>query len=102
TPTGRTQLDDRTVGFAEAGDAPDPFAQVLDELAGDWQPVIHPLVNVLKAAIDEAKRNGETAEQLLARLPDLFAEMDIGPLTERLTQLSFAARLAGQAGLEAD
>lgn len=101
-PPGATQPDGRPVGFAEPGDAPDPFAQVLDELAGDWQPVMHPLVKALQAAIDEAKRNGETAEQLLARLPDLFAEMDTGPLTERLTQLTFAARLAGQAGIEAD
>lgn len=99
---GDTQPDDQPVEFAEGGDAPDPFAQVVDELAGDWQPVMNPLVKALQAAIDEARRNGETAEQLLARLPALLAEMDADPLAERLTQLGFAARLAGQAGIEAD
>ncbi len=71
------------------------------ELA-NWQAVLNPLVNPLQSLFDEAVKNGETAEQLLARLPDLITPDAAHALQEHLARLNFAARLAAAAGLVID
>lgn len=63
---------------------------------GDGADEIDPIRKLL---LDAAAR-GETAAELLARLPDLLAEMDADPLAESLTRTAFAARLGAQAGIE--
>ena len=59
-----------------------------------------PMAKRLQATIDAAVAAGETAEQLLQRLPQLLAELDTAPLAESLAQTAFAARIGANAGLE--
>lgn len=80
----------------------DAIDALVDTVADDWAPVINPLINPLQAAIEEAAAQGETAEQFLARLPGLLAQMDVSALTEQLARAAFTARLAAQAGVEVD
>jgi hypothetical protein len=53
----------------------------------------------LGLVLDEAKRNGWTAQQLIDRLPDVLAQMDPGKLADSLTRATTTARLAGAAGI---
>ena len=47
---------------------------------------------------EQAQREGWTAAQLLAHLPDVLSQMDADPLTGSLTRLALAARAAGEEG----
>lgn len=82
--------------------ARDGLDALVDTALDDWQPLLDPMIDPLQAAMDEAAEAGETAEQFLARLPALLADMDPAALTERLARAAFVARLAGHAGIEAD
>ena len=97
--------DPVTASFAEAptpAAAGDAIDQLIEAESANWQPLLDPLLAPLQAAFDEAARNGETAAQLIARLPALLAQMDANPLAEDLAKMAFTARLAGNAGIEAD
>lgn len=80
----------------------DGIAAIVDEAAADWAPVMDPLLTRLQAELDESAAAGETAAELVARLPALFAELDSSALADALTQLAVTARLAGAAGLAPD
>ncbi|MBB5204441.1 phage gp29-like protein [Inhella inkyongensis] len=93
------------VQFAEAL-APAPETDALDALVheamGDWEPLMAPLVQPLQAALDEAAARGETAAELLARLPELLQTLDVRALETALTQATVTARVGALAGLQAD
>lgn len=78
----------------------DAIDTMTDAMMGDWREMVGPMANPIQAAIDEAHRNGETAEQFLTRLPALLQDMPVDLLTERLARAAFAARLAGEAGFD--
>jgi len=80
----------------------DPLDAMVEEALSGWKPVMAPWLQTLQQAIDEAIARGDTAEQLLERLPDLFAQLDPGALAAQLARLGYTARLAGQAGLGED
>lgn len=87
--------------FAE-GDAAEPDAidrLIAAELA-DWQPLMAPLVEPVRALLASAAREGLTAQELIDRLPQVLAEMDADPLAQALTRTAFAARLGTSSGLE--
>lgn len=91
--------------FAEANPPaapPDALDALVDAAMSDWAPLVKPLTDPIATALQEAAARGETAAQVIARLPALLAEMDSGPLTERLTRATYQARLAAQAGLNED
>lgn len=83
-------------------DAPDAIDLLTDSMAGDWREVIDPMADPLQAAIDDAIRNGETADQLLARLPEILQQVSAEALVEKLTRAAFATRLMGEAGVDLD
>jgi phage gp29-like protein len=87
------------LSYAEGtpGDAMDALVDA--ELTDSWQQAMAPLVDPAQALIDEAKRNGWTAQQLIDRLPDVLAQMDPGKLADSLTRATTTARLAGAAGI---
>lgn len=80
---------------------PDAIDALVNAELAQWQPMMSPMAKTLQAAIDKAVANGETAEQLIARLPDLLTELDADALAQALTRSAFTARLAGSAGVEA-
>lgn len=90
------------VAFAEVAPtspAPDALDAVIDAEMAEWQTLLEPMVSPLQTAIDEAVANGETAAQLLERLPALLDTMAPEALTAALTRAAFTARLGGVAGV---
>lgn len=81
----------------EHGDALD---RLVADALGDWHPVMAPMAKQLQAVIDKAVASGETAEQLLQRLPELLTELDTAALTDSLARTTYAARLGAAAGVE--
>jgi len=79
--------------------APDAIDAIVDNAMGDWEEVLAPMVDPLQAAMDDAAAAGETAEQLLARLPALLPQMAVAALAEHLAKQTYTTRLAGEAGL---
>jgi phage gp29-like protein len=89
--------------FAEQDRRPgDPIDALVDEALSEWRPVMAPWMQTLQQALDDAIARGDTAEELLERLPELVAQLDPGALAELLAKLGYTARLAGQAGLGDD
>lgn len=86
--------------FAEPG-APerDAIDELVDAELNQWQLVMAPLVDPLQQAIDEAVAKGETAQQLLDRLPALLQTMDPRALAESLTRAALTARIGAAAGI---
>lgn len=64
----------------------DPLAQ---EMLGDWQPLLGPVVDPIRAALEGAA----TYQEALDRLDAL--DLDVSALTEALAKATFAARAAG-------
>ncbi|MCM2480173.1 DUF935 domain-containing protein [Serpentinimonas maccroryi] len=93
-----------TSAYAERPAEPgtDAIDALIDSAMSDWQPLLNPLIAPLQAAMDAAAANGDSAGQLLQRLPELLSQIDTGALQEALTRASFAARLGGVAGLGID
>ncbi len=90
--------------FGEAGmtsPQPDALDAVIDTEMAEWQALLEPVVVPLQAAIDEAVAKGESAAQLLERLPALLESMSPEALAAALTRAAFTARLGGVAGLAA-
>ena len=89
--------------FAEAGAVtaqPDALDQLIAAEQAQWQPVMAPLVDPIQKLLADSAARGETAAELLARLPALLAQMDANPLAESLARTAFAARLGANAGIE--
>lgn len=84
-------------GQAQPGDALD---ELVDGALADWQPLMAPVAQKLQALLDEAVARGETAEQLLQRLPGLLAQLDADAIADSLTRATFAARAGAVAGVE--
>ena len=61
---------------------------------------MEPMVDPIRKLLADAAARGETAAELLDRLPELLAQMDTGPLAASLTRIAFAARLGANAGIE--
>jgi phage gp29-like protein len=57
-------------------------------------------VEPLLAEMEKALAAGETLEAFAARLPDLIPKLDAQPVTAAIAQAAFAARLAGEAGVD--
>lgn len=63
------------------------------EILGDWQPLMEPMIAGLEAQLSAATSEDEARAIIAAHL----TRMDVGAMTEKLTQAVFAARLAGEA-----
>lgn len=92
-----TSSVDFAEGIQQERDSMD--ALVESELA-DWEQTLDPLLGPLQAAIDQSVELGESAAELLARLPKLLGQMGTTPLHQALTRAAFSARLGAVAGLE--
>ncbi|MBF9263573.1 DUF935 family protein [Acidovorax cattleyae] len=91
----------RAANFAESYPAatPDAIDALIDAEQMQWQRIMKPMVDPLRTLLADAAARGLTAAELLARLPEVLAEMDAGPLAESLARTAFAARLAADGGL---
>lgn len=92
---------EKPASFAELGEqsSGDPVEAIVNAELAQWQPMVDPLANSLQATLDESVANGETAAQLIARLPGLLAALNVDQLAQALTRSAFAARVGAAAGL---
>lgn len=88
---------------AVPGAAPrDALDDLVDEAAGQWEPVLAPLVQPVLAALDEAIARGDSIESFRQSLPGLFAGMNPDPLANQVAKATFVAGLSGAADLDLD
>lgn len=79
---------------AGGDDSPDAIDRLVeDELAG-WEEVMDPVRARIQQVLDESA----TAEDFLARLPELAVELPLERLQEMLGRALFAARASGEMG----
>jgi phage gp29-like protein len=90
----------KPASFAEGADGPDAIDRLVDEELGQWRQVVEPMAAPLRALLERADKEGWTAGQLLANLPELLGQMDDAALTQALTRAAFAARVGAASGLE--
>lgn len=77
----------------------DAIDQLVDTELADWQPLLLPAEAALQSAIDQSIAAGESAAQLITRLPDLLEKLPVDALAQSLTRAAFTARIAAQAGI---
>lgn len=100
TAAARAALKAGTAASPDAAPAADALDDLVGQALADWQPAGDPLFAPLLAEIEAAAAAGETPERFRARLAELLPRLDASALAERLAQAMFAARLAGEAGLD--
>ena len=87
----------------DGGDNTDALDALVDDALNDpesgWQQIMQPQLDLLQTAIDQAVAKGETASELIARLPGLLAHMPVDGLATALATASARARMAGLAGI---
>lgn len=88
--------------FAEPGAPLDAIDALVDDALDGWAPALDPMVEPIVKLMQDAAEKGETAAELIARLPDVLKDMDTSALAELLAKTTTTARLAGNAGLAAD
>lgn len=107
SPSEEAPEEDKTKEQAglsqQVRDERDEFDAVVDELTGDWERVIAPMVNPVLAGLDEAVEAGLSLEQFRDQLPGLIKQIELKPLTDRVHHAMFSAHAYGRSGAsEAD
>jgi phage gp29-like protein len=97
TPADETSADQLPEYAEREQDAIDHLVDA--ELADSWKQAMAPLIDPAQQLLDQAAREGWTAQQLIDRLPDLLQTMDPAQLADSLTRATATARLAGAAGI---
>lgn len=101
-PKGTLPGDTKPANFAEPGPISPPgdaLDALIDAEQDQWRPVMDPLVGPIKALLADAQARGQSAAELLARLPELLPQLGTDNLASSLTRVAFAARLAADAGM---
>lgn len=87
--------------FSESGADAVPTTDDLDDLAdagaAEWEEVLGPLVEPIQRLAEEVTAAGGGKEEFLARLPELFDQMDETELAQRLGVAMIKARGLGDA-----
>lgn len=78
----------------------DAIDVLVEQATQEWEPLMVPLLEPIQAMLQEAAARGETAAQVLERLPQIFQQMDIQPLHDGLTKSTFIAKVAGASGMD--
>lgn len=100
-PAVAAQAQTQAVALAPLAVELDGLDAINAEVLDDGWLLLGSLIGPMQAAMDEATARGETAAQLLERLSALAPQLDGSALTSALARTAFAARLAGQGGLDA-
>ncbi|MDH5525209.1 MAG: DUF935 domain-containing protein [Desulfobulbaceae bacterium] len=81
----------KTAMNRQAGDDNDDIDEIVDEALEDWDPVMAPVINPVRQAIEEAT----SFEDMQARLVAAFKEMDPIRMVESLAEAGFISRAMG-------
>ena len=95
SPTAPTSTDDNP-SFAEADS--DAIDRAIENGLTDWQPMMDPLLQ----PIIDMMEGAASFEEIQNKLPELYADMDVSQVTDKLQKLSFAIEVATRAGAEID
>jgi phage gp29-like protein len=95
-PPPALQAQGRAPGCSCHAAEPDALDALADDLAGEWQEAVDPMLDPVKRLLGEAG----SLEEFRDRLAALIGEMDTAAFEELLVRGTFSARLAGR--LEAD
>jgi phage gp29-like protein len=71
----------------------DDIDRAADEALADWQPLVTPVVDPIRVALEEAVDEADFAR----RLGEILANQDVGALTRSLSSALFKARVEGEA-----
>lgn len=85
---------------AKAEYQPDALDALIDAEQAAWRPAMDPLVDPIRAFLADAAARGQTAEEVLARLPELLPQLNANSLADSLANAAFTARLAANAGID--
>jgi hypothetical protein len=92
-PQPPTRIDPAlAVNSSEIQTKRDAIERVTNDLLGDWEPLVKPIVAGLQAEIAAAS----SVDDVKALLAKQFAGLNVEALTEQLARSAFAARLAGE------
>lgn len=95
-PPPALQAQGRAPGCSCHAAAPDALDALADDLAGEWQEAVDPMLDPVRRLLGEVG----SLEEFRDRLAALIGEMDTAAFEEMLVRGTFSARLAGR--LEAD
>lgn len=84
--------------FAEIDTAPDAIDRAIENELADWQPMMDPLLQPIIDMMEAAA----SFEEIQNKLPELYADLDVSKVTDKLQRLSFAIEVATRAGAEID
>ena len=105
-PEEETATASATVSGATAQLPAETPADELDALAAagleDWRPMMRPVVDPIRALLDEMIAGGGTLEDFRNRLAELPARQDLTAVTEALARAGFVARAAGELEMPID
>ncbi|KZB51114.1 DUF935 domain-containing protein [Thalassospira xiamenensis] len=82
--------------FAERN--PDTIDRAIEDELADWQPMMDPVLQPIFDLVEEAA----SFEEISARLPEIYGDMDVATATDKLQKLTFAVEVATRAGAELD
>lgn len=82
--------------FAETD--PDAIDRAVEDELADWQPMMDPVLQPIFDLVEGAA----SFEEISARLPEIYGDMDVSKVRETLSRLTFATEVATRAGAELD
>ena len=95
-PTPTTANAPESPQFAESN--PDAIDRAIEDELADWQPMMDPVLQPIFDLVEEAA----SFEEISARLPEIYGDMDVAAATDKLQKLTFAVEVATRAGAELD
>ncbi len=76
----------------------DAIDQAIDEIEGDFEEIMNPIVNLLEEAADQSEDFDDFRQKLLT----LAGEIDMNNLANQLARMGFKARVAGNLEIDLD
>lgn len=99
-PGEAASLDAQTKLSAHAGSVAvvetDAIDAQIGELLADWEPMMTPVIDPIERLVSQCS----SAEEFLARLPEVIPHMQVQALAEALAKGMFGARMAGEVGVD--
>jgi len=78
------------------------FSEAEEEGEEDWEAQLAPIVDPVERLAQQVADDGGSADDFLARLPELLDQMDEAELIRHLAAATLKARGMGDAGADSD
>ena len=91
-----TPATQESTDFAEGN--PNAIDRAVEDGMTDWQPMMDPVLQPILDLVEGAA----SFEEIKARLPEIYGDMDVSKVRETLARLTFATEVATRAGADLD